>query len=113
MARSLAFITAEDDAWPSDDGWPYPDGDTMADDLDLADPAAVVDDDLVALHAVAPHLFDGLLALERAVVTARFGLDGRPARTMRELQASLGLPRAALRDALGDGLGKLRAHLSA
>jgi hypothetical protein len=40
------------------------------------------------------------------------GLDGYPARTMRELQAELGLPRDDLRHALGDGLAKVRSHLA-
>jgi DNA-directed RNA polymerase sigma subunit (sigma70/sigma32) len=111
MARSLAFLTAEDDAWPSDDGWPYPDDDAVTDERDLADPDADVDDDLVALHAVAPHLFDDLEPLERRVVIARFGLDGRPARSMRDLALELGRSRADLRVALGGGLEKLRSHL--
>ena len=44
--------------------------------------------------------------------TARFGLDGRPVVSMKQLQHELGLPRAELRTALGDGLAKVRAHLA-
>src|SRR3954453_7290877 len=100
MTGSLAWIT--DDSWPSDEGWPYPDSDA---DIDLIDePAdfdAVFDDDVVNLHAMAPHLFDGLEPVERAVLSARYGLDGGPPRSMRQIQHSLGLPRGDLRVALG------------
>jgi DNA-directed RNA polymerase sigma subunit (sigma70/sigma32) len=110
MARSLSFLVGE--GWPSEDGWPYGDVDVDADELDLADPDAAVDDDLVALHVTGSHLFDGLDQLERTVLTGRFGLDGGPARTMRELQHQTGLPRALLRHAYGDGLAKVRTRLA-
>ena len=110
MARSLSFLV--DEGWPSDDGWPYADGDVPEDEIDVADLDAVVDDDLVALHVTGSHLFDGLDQLERTVLTARFGLDGGPARTMRELQHQTGLPRALLRHAYGDGLAKVRTRLA-
>src|SRR5436190_13064693 len=110
MTGSLSWIT--DDAWPSDEGWPYPDTDAERDCLeDSADVEADSDDDLVSLHAARPHLFDGLGPLERAVITARFGLDGRQPQTIREIQRDLGVPRADLRMALGDGLAKLRARV--
>lgn len=111
--RSLSFFNDED--WPSDDGWPYGDADPDADvdEIDPADPDADVDDDLVALHVTGAHLFDGLDPLERTVLAARFGLEGAPARSMRELQQQTGLPREALRAALGDGLAKVRTHLQA
>src|SRR5215212_8062575 len=105
MARSLSFLV--DEGWPSDDGWPYADGDGSTDEIDLADPDAAVDDDLVALHVTGSHLFDGLDPLERTVLTGRFGLDGGPARTMRELQHQTGVPRELLRHAYGDGLAKV------
>jgi DNA-directed RNA polymerase sigma subunit (sigma70/sigma32) len=108
--RSLTFPDM-DQVWPSDDGWPYTDADQEPGELDLADPDADVDDDLVALHATLAHLYDGLAPLERAVVMGRFGLDGRPAQSMRELQHALGVPRAELRAALGDGLTKVRSNL--
>jgi DNA-directed RNA polymerase sigma subunit (sigma70/sigma32) len=113
MARSLGFLTG---GWPSDDGWPYPDSvhdGEIADDIadDQIDVGAYVDDDVIALHAAGAHLFDGLAPLELSVVTGRYGLDGGGPRTMRQLQQELGLPRAELRIALGDGLAKVRSHL--
>ena len=107
MSRSLSWIS--DDAWPSDEGWPYPDGDAPESFCeDTADLDASTDDDLVSLHAAAGHLFVALGPLERAVVTARYGLDGLQPRSMRDIQRDLGLPRAELRTALGAGLAKLR-----
>ena len=108
--RSLDWIT--DDAWPSDEGWPYPDSDAGVDQVDEpVDPAAGVDDDLVCLHTLSSHLFDDLDPLERSVLTARYGLDGRAPRSMRDIQHTLGMPRAELRAALGGGLQKLRARV--
>ncbi|MEY2431033.1 MAG: hypothetical protein QOC92_758 [Acidimicrobiaceae bacterium] len=112
MAGSLSWIT--DDSWPSDEGWPYPDtdADVGVDQLEaLADITADADDDLVSLHAAAPRLLDDLGPVERAVITARYGLDGRQPQTIREIQHELGLPRADLRVALGDGLAKLRTRV--
>ncbi len=105
MAGSITWI--DGDTWPSDDGWPY------GDDADAgpADLDADLDDDLVSLHALASHLLDGLDPLERQVLTARFGLDGLPVRTMKELGHDLGVARSDLRLALGGGLAKLRTHL--
>lgn len=94
--------------WPAEDGWPYPDT-----DFEVADPDGEVDLDLVALHAGSDHLLDGLDELERQVITAHYGLAGAPACTMKELHTQTGIPRAALREALGSGLCKLRAQLSA
>jgi DNA-directed RNA polymerase sigma subunit (sigma70/sigma32) len=105
MAGSLSWIDGSDDDWPSDEGWPYDDGNgATADTVEL-------DDDLVSLHAAAPHLFDDLEPVERQVVSARFGLDGGPPRSLKELQRELGLPRQDLRVAYADGLAKLRKHL--
>ena len=113
MARSLSFLSEQD--WSNQDGeqdgWPYADADAEADEVDPADPEADVDDDLVALHVTGEHLFDGLAPLERAVLAARFGFDGGPARSMREIQHDLGIPREELRHALGDGLAKVRGRL--
>jgi DNA-directed RNA polymerase sigma subunit (sigma70/sigma32) len=112
MAGSLSWIT--DDSWPSDEGWPYPDTDADAgvdQREELADLTAAADDDVVSLHAAAPHLLDGLGPVERAVISARYGLDGRQPQTIREIQHDLGLPRADLRAALGDGLVKLRSRV--
>ena len=112
MSGSLSWITDDtmsDAAWPSDEGWPYPDADAPeGDHEDLADVDADTDDDLVSLHAAAPHLLDDLAPLERWMVVARYGLDGRTPCSMRTIQHQLGLPRAELRNALGGALEKLR-----
>ena len=89
--------------WPTDDGWPYPDGVAEPEDLDFD-----LDEDLVSVRARWPHLLDGLEPLERTVIGARFGLDGLPARSMKQLHADLGMPRDRLGQALGSGLAKIR-----
>ena len=107
MVGSLSWIDGNDndDEWPSDEGWPYADGDgATAETTEL-------DDELVSLHAAAPHLFDDLEPVERRVVSARFGLDGGPVRSLKQLQQELGLPRDDLRLAYTEGLAKLRRHL--
>jgi DNA-directed RNA polymerase sigma subunit (sigma70/sigma32) len=91
--------------WPSDDGWPYPDPPPER------EPDVEIDEDLIALRARAAGLLAGLDPLERTVLTARFGLDGTPERSMKQLRADLGLSRDELRAALGSGLTKLRAQL--
>ncbi|MFN2608798.1 MAG: hypothetical protein ABR511_13065 [Acidimicrobiales bacterium] len=91
---------------PSEDGWPYPDveGEEVAfDDL--------YDDDALVLRAAPPHLFDALEPLERRVVTAHYGLDGSPPRSMKELRTDLAMSRAEVREALAGGLAKLRSRL--
>jgi RNA polymerase nonessential primary-like sigma factor len=107
VAGSLSWIDGNDndENWPSDEGWPYDDGDGATTDT------VELDDDLVSLHAAAPHLFDELDPVERQVVAARFGLDGGPSRSLKELQRELGLPREDVRLAYVDGLAKLRQHL--
>src|SRR4051812_33840618 len=92
--------------WPNDDGWPYPDV-----ERELVDLESEPDDDLMLLRTTPGGVFDGLEPLERQVVNARFGLGGEPVRSMKQLHAALGLPRAELRQALGSGLTKLRARL--
>jgi DNA-directed RNA polymerase sigma subunit (sigma70/sigma32) len=94
--------------WPNEDGWPYPDGT----DAELIDPDAAVDDDALSLKATPAHLFDTLEPLERQVVTAHYGLDGSPPRSMKELHTDLGLTRAEVREALAGGLAKLRVNFS-
>ena len=91
--------------WPNDDGWPYPD--TGREEEDLSDE---YDDDALSIRAPA-HMFDTLDALERAVIRGRYGLDGAPERSLKQLQSDLGVPRTELRDALGSGLSKLRSQL--
>lgn len=93
--------------WPSDEGWPYSD-----DDTDVGDRAGEPDWDLIALHARAPHLLDGLDSVERTVVTARFGLDDGGARSMKEIRRETGLDHEQVRSALGSGLAKLRHDLA-
>lgn len=93
--------------WPNDDGWPYPDG---ADDIASLDGA--IDDDALVIRAAPPHLFDALDPMERKVVTAHYGLDGSPPRSMKELHHDLGVPRSELRESLAGGLAKLRTRLS-
>jgi DNA-directed RNA polymerase sigma subunit (sigma70/sigma32) len=90
--------------WPNEDGWPYPDPGKELVDLDYE-----LDEDSLLLKA--PHVFDSLDPIERHVIASRFGLNGTPVRTMKQLHSDLGMPRADLRDALGSGLGKLRAKL--
>ena len=93
--------------WLADEGWPYPDA-----ELEVVDPAGDLDDDLLSVMTDT-HLLDDLDPLERQVIGARFGLRGTPLRSMKELRADLGLPREDLRHAMGSGLAKLRAHLTA
>ena len=92
--------------WPNDEGWPYPDADTDTIDLD-----ATTDDDVLSLRAAPGHLFALLDPLERKVITAHYGFEGQPPRSMKELHTEMGLPRAELRDVLGTGLAKLRTTL--
>ena len=91
---------------PAEDGWPYPD-----ELVEVTDHSADVDDDLVSLHAGSPHLLDELDDAERQVVTAHYGLDGRPPRTMKQLRNQTGMSRAEVRTDLGTVLEKLRSRL--
>jgi DNA-directed RNA polymerase sigma subunit (sigma70/sigma32) len=93
--------------WPREDGWPY--ADTGAEEEAAG---AEPDVDLLALTIPPPHLYEDLEPLEREVISARFGLAGTPVRSMKQLHADLGVPRADLRLALGSGLAKLRDHLA-
>ncbi|MDP8954693.1 MAG: hypothetical protein M3N37_07245 [Actinomycetota bacterium] len=97
--------------WPGDPGWPMPEADRAA-EPDVSDPAGEIDLDAVCLHADR-HLLDDLSPLERTVVCARFGLDGTPERSMKQLHRELGLTRHQVRELLESGLVKLRAHLAA
>ena len=92
--------------WPNEEGWPYPD--TAGETVDLY---ATTDDDDFCLRAAPAQLFDHLDPLERKVITAHYGLEGQQPRTMKQLHAEMGLPRAELRDVLGTGLAKLRTEL--
>src|SRR5919205_1831839 len=92
--------------WP-EDGWPYPDGKAELPDLD-----GNVDEDALVLRSLGPRLFASLDPVERQVITARYGLDGTPARSLKELHHETGMSRADLRDTLAGGLAKLRDSLS-
>ena len=96
--------------WRDDDGWPYPDPDEHA-AIEVADRALEIDDDLLCMRADSRHLYEGLEPLERAVLAGHFGLDGTPARSMKELHTELGIPRAEVRSAYESGLAKLRTQL--
>jgi DNA-directed RNA polymerase sigma subunit (sigma70/sigma32) len=93
--------------WPNEDGWPYPDA-----DREEAAPDVDADDDALLLRAAPIRLFARLDPLERQVVTAHYGLDGSPARSMKQLHNELGMPRAELRELLAGGLAKLRVSLA-
>lgn len=93
--------------WPSEDGWPYPDS-----DLDVIDPDdSAEDDDLLCLRSGRASLFGRLDALERQVITARFGLDGGQPRSLRDIHATTGLLPSEALAAMGSGLAKLRDQL--
>ena len=93
--------------WP-EDGWPYPDTKrTEVPDLD-----STIDEDAMVVRGMGKRLFEFLDPLERQVITAHYGLDGSPPRTMKELHHETGLPRAELREALAAGLAKLRTTLA-
>jgi RNA polymerase primary sigma factor len=98
--------------WPGDPGWPIPASETNLEN-DISDPGGEIDLDAVCLHAAQPHLLDDLSTLERTVLRARYGLDGAPVRSMKELHTELGLTRHQVRDALESGLAKVRTHLAA
>ncbi len=92
--------------WP-EDGWPYPDGKAELPDLD-----SNIDEDAVVLRGLGPRLFEFLDPLERQVITAHYGLDGSPPRSMKQLHTELAITRAQVREALAGGLAKLRTHLT-
>ncbi|HEX6166185.1 MAG TPA: sigma factor-like helix-turn-helix DNA-binding protein [Acidimicrobiales bacterium] len=92
-------------------GWPYPDEDAGTRTPEPVDLRSDADDDLVALHALTPRALGPLSDDERAVVAARFGLDGHDPMTMDQLGPALGMSRARCRAALSSGLGKLRTLL--
>ncbi|HZT68036.1 MAG TPA: hypothetical protein VFA11_19795 [Acidimicrobiales bacterium] len=92
--------------WPSEDGWPYPDVDD-----DVVDPDWSEDDDLMSLRVTPAGLMSGLDSDERDVITARFGLDGRPPRSLKQIEAATGMAPGDLRHLMGSGLAKLRTQL--
>lgn len=96
-----------------EDGWPYPD----EGDGDGSEPPEPVDlrfdtdDDLVALHALPRRAFATLSAEERAVLIARFGLDGSEPMTLDAMHTTLGMSVHRVRYVLSDGIAKLRDAL--
>ena len=106
-AGGATTVTVGTFLWPSEDGWPYPDG-----ELDEIDLAAGVDDDLLSLRTAGRMMIGQLDALERQVITARFGLDGRGTRSFEQIQATTGLGPARVADVMGSGLAKLRRQLT-
>ena len=92
--------------WPSEDGWPYPDTAREVIDLDTE-----VDDDLFALRNDRAHVLACLEPLEREVLTARFGLDGSPARSVFDVGLATGLSTDDVEALTGTGLTKLRRRL--
>ena len=94
--------------WPSEDGWPYPDA-----EADLVDPTvAAGDDDLLCLQVSARRALSRLDPVERQVIAARFGLDGRGVRSFEQIQAATGVSPIQAADAMGSGLAKLRRSLA-
>lgn len=94
--------------WPSEDGWPYPDA-----EVDLIDPTMPgEDDDLLFLRMRGRRVLGSLNAMERQVITARLGLDGRGVRSFEQIQATTGLPPSRAVDVMGAGLAKLRRQLT-
>lgn len=91
--------------WATDDGWPYADTPDEVVEVD-----AEADDDRLSFES-SRHLYDNLDPLEREVISARYGVGGKPVLSMKQLQLSTGLNRADLRDALVSGLTKLRTNL--
>lgn len=96
--------------WPGDPGWPSGEVDAAVDEP--SDPTGEIDLDAVCLHAAPPGTFDDLTELERTVLSARFGLDDTPERSMKELHDDLGMTRHEVRDVLESGLAKLRERLA-
>jgi DNA-directed RNA polymerase sigma subunit (sigma70/sigma32) len=99
------------DFYIDEGGWPYPDD---GDDDRVTGPEdlrAGSDDDLVALHALEPHVLDALTPTERSAVVARFGLDGAEPMTMAEVAEVLGLSLGRTRVALTNGVARLRSSL--
>jgi DNA-directed RNA polymerase sigma subunit (sigma70/sigma32) len=96
--------------WPGDLGWPSPEQEEV-EPYDVIDLDAELDLDALSLHAPPPHLFDALTPTERAVLAARFGLDGEPVRSMKTLHVELDMSRHELRAHLASALAKLRDRL--
>jgi DNA-directed RNA polymerase sigma subunit (sigma70/sigma32) len=90
----------------SEDGWPYPDtgADWLADD----------DIDLDALELRADrHAYDALTKTEREILFSRFGLDGAPPASMKDMARRFELTHSEVRELLGCAIDKMRTRLGA
>jgi len=77
----------------------------------LPDPAVDRPDAEAEAHALAAAVrtaLAGLTPRDRAILTARHGLDGAPPRTLQEIGRSLGLTRQAVQQAEARALARLR-----
>jgi RNA polymerase nonessential primary-like sigma factor len=77
----------------------------------IEDADAPVAEDAVAFQMMRQDLgtvLDTLDERERKVVTARFGLDGRPPRTLEQIGRAFGLSRERVRQIERDSMAKLR-----
>jgi len=77
----------------------------------LPDPAVDRPDAEAEAHALAAAVrtaLAGLTPRDRAILTARHGLDGEPPRTLQEIGRSLGLTRQAVQQAEARALARLR-----
>ena len=99
------------DFYIDEGGWPYPDDEDDDRAPGPEDLRAGSDDDLVALHALEPHVLDSLTPTERSAVVARYGLDGGEPMTLADVATSLGLSQGRARVAVANGLARLRSAL--
>ena len=77
----------------------------------LPDPAADRPDAAAESHALAVAVrtaLAGLTPRDRAILAARYGLDGAPPRTLQEIGHRLGLTRQAVQQAEARALARLR-----
>ena len=97
--------------WPAEQGWPYGDDDGEDAVADFEDAAGDASAERArrTVHLGLEHL----KADQRWLVSARFGLEGEPERSLRELSIETGRPSDELRFTIDDALDKLRGDLGA
>ncbi len=108
MARKQQVVRSFD--WPAEQGWPYGDDDEGQEALAEepgADGDAFVERARRTVHVGLEHLRPD----QRWLVSARYGLEGEPERSLRELSAETGRPSDELRFTIDDALDKLRGDL--